>query len=201
MKSYDHKQLAEHLTENILSAHGYLPSRFFIHGAVFPDHNPISYLQGLLDGHPMKIHFTVYSKPKVRQLIEKLEKKEALSLWGYYKLGVLTHYLADAFTYPHNETFTDNMLAHAKYESQKLHSALTEHLSGGKAIPDENLQKSKNLWHTFCTLHSTYKQASPSPQTDLAYIIPLCEMVCRELACNKMKEPAVRNKISCSHTI
>lgn len=188
MKSYDHKQLAEHLTENILPAHGYLPARFFIHGAVFPDHNPISYLQGLLDGHPMKIHFTTYSRPKVQQLIEKLEKKEGLSLWGYYRLGVLIHYLADAFTYPHNETFTENMLAHAKYESQELHSALTQHLSGDMEVTNENLKIKKNLWHTFCALHNTYEQTNPSPQTDLSYIIPLCEMVCREFACVKAKE-------------
>lgn len=184
MKSYDHKQLAEYLSQTILDTHTYLQVRLFIHGCVFPDHNPIGYLQGLLAGHPMKIHFTTYSIPKLQRLLEKLESRDTLSLWGYYQLGVLTHYLADAFTYPHNETFTDNMLAHEKYERQELHAALTDALSGsGEAsFPENNLHKGADLWYTFCSLHKTYEETVPAPQTDVQYIVPFCERACREFA-------------------
>lgn len=185
MKSYDHKYLAEYLSQTILDTHSYLQTRLFIHGCVFPDHNPIGYLQGLFTGHPMKIHFTTYSIPKLQRLLEKLEEKDALSLWDFYRLGVLTHYLADAFTYPHNENFTDNMLAHAKYESQDLHTALTELLSdesGEPPLPENNLRKGASLWYTFCSLHKTYEQTTPTAQMDAAYIVPLCLRACREFA-------------------
>lgn len=122
----------------------------------------------------------------MQRLLEKLESSDGLSLWGYYQLGVLTHYLADAFTYPHNETFTDSMLVHAKYESHGLHAALTEALSGGSSYSDENnLHKNGDLWYTFCSLHKTYEQTSPSPQTDVQYIVSLCERACREFACRQ----------------
>lgn len=182
MKSYDHKQLAEYLSQTILDTHSYLQVRLFIHGCVFPDHNPLGYLQGLFAGHPMKIHFTTYSIPKLQRLLEKLESKESLSLWGYYQLGVLIHYLADAFTYPHNETFTDNMLAHAKYESQELHTALTQALAGDFTLSENNLHKERDLWYTFCSLHKTYEETAPAPETDVRYIMPLCERACREFA-------------------
>ena len=186
MKSYDHKYLAEYLSRTILDSHSYLQTRLFIHGCVFPDHNPIGYLQGLFIGHPMKIHFTTYSIPKLQRLLAKLEEKETLSLWDFYRLGVLTHYLADAFTYPHNETFTDSMLAHAKYESNDLHTALTGLLSeyhcGDAPLPENDLHKGRDLWYTFCSLHETYEQTTPTAQTDASYIGPLCLRACREFA-------------------
>ena len=37
-------------------------------------------------------------------------------MWQYYTLGKLTHYLADAFTFPHNETYPDSIAAHRRYE-------------------------------------------------------------------------------------
>lgn len=187
MKSYDHKHLAEYLSQTILETNSYFQTRLFIHGCVFPDHNPISYLQGLLAGHPMKIHFIIYSKPKLQRILEKLESRDTLSLWGYYQLGVLTHYLADAFTYPHNETFTDSMLAHEKYERQELHTALINALSepGDAALPENNLHKDADLWYTFCSLHKTYKQTVPAPQTDVQYIVPICERACREFICRQ----------------
>lgn len=186
MKSYDHKYLAEYLSRTILDSHSYLQTRLFIHGCVFPDHNPIGYLQGLFAGHPMKIHFTTYSIPKLQRLLAKLEEKATLSLWDFYRLGVLTHYLADAFTYPHNETFTDNMLAHAKYESNDLHAALSGLLSeydgGGVPFPENDLHNGEDLWYTFCSLHETYEQTAPTAQTDASYIVPLCLLACREFA-------------------
>ena len=186
MKSYDHKYLAEYLSRTILDSHSYLQTRLFIHGCVFPDHNPIGYLQGLFIGHPMKIHFTTYSIPKLQRLLAKLEEKETLSLWDFYRLGVLTHYPADAFTYPHNETFTDSMLAHAKYESNDLHTALTGLLSeyhcGDAPLPENDLHKGRDLWYTFCSLHETYEQTTPTAQTDASYIVPLCLRACREFA-------------------
>ena len=38
-------------------------------------------------------------------------------MWQYYTLGKLTHYLADAFTYPHNDHFSDSLMDHHRYES------------------------------------------------------------------------------------
>lgn len=39
-----------------------------------------------------------------------------------YLLGKLIHYIADAFTFPHNNVFKRNLVQHCKYEN-KLHQA------------------------------------------------------------------------------
>ena len=49
-------------------------------------------------------------------------------MWQYYTLGKLTHYLADAFTYPHNENYPDSMLCHHQYETD-LRAYLEEYLA------------------------------------------------------------------------
>lgn len=48
-------------------------------------------------------------------------------MWQYYTLGKLTHYLADAFTYPHNENYPESLIAHRQYEDD-LRSYLAQYL-------------------------------------------------------------------------
>ena len=47
-----------------------------------------------------------------------------------YLLGKLIHYIADAFTFPHNNVFKGNLVQHCKYEN-KLHQA---YLNGERII-------------------------------------------------------------------
>ena len=49
--------------------------------------------------------------------ISRLQRRQRWTIWQYYTLGKLTHYLADAFTYPHNENYPDSMLCHHQYET------------------------------------------------------------------------------------
>ncbi len=54
----------------------------------------------------------------MRKLFESLRSKDKLGIRDY-RLGKLTHYVADAFTYPHNRIFRQPS-QHCRYE-QELH--------------------------------------------------------------------------------
>ncbi|HWS42189.1 MAG TPA: zinc dependent phospholipase C family protein [Pseudoflavonifractor sp.] len=64
---------------------------------------------------------------------EKTAKQKKWSPQDYFRLGKLMHYIADAFTCPHNESFTGTLWSHRIYEAHlhPCHSSSPSALSGG----------------------------------------------------------------------
>lgn len=90
----------------------------FLFGSFQPDCNPLSYLKGSLRASKLQGHNYSNSRRYINAHIEKLQRCPHWTMWQYYTLGKLTHYLADAFTYPHNENFPDGLLDHHRYETE-----------------------------------------------------------------------------------
>ncbi len=181
MQFIDHKILASYIIRHSgnmgLEKHRYA----FTLGSVMPDLDIGNYVKGFFKGHPLKMHFTVNSTPVIRKKLERLHQKEKRKLtWAdYYRLGVLTHFLADAFTFPHNEAFQGSMLEHAEYEAQELHPAFQQ--AARREIEELNFGREKNLWELFCSAHSEYLREEPSPWRDISYIVSVCRQVCEQL--------------------
>lgn len=89
----------------------------FLFGSFQPDVNPLSYLKGSIRYRKLRGHNYANSRLYINTQIKKLQRRSHWTIWQYYTLGKLTHYLADAFTYPHNENYPDTMLSHHKYET------------------------------------------------------------------------------------
>lgn len=89
----------------------------FIFGSFEPDVNPFSYLKGSLRHNKLKGHNYANSRAYINAKIRKLQRRRRWTVWQYYTLGKLTHYLADAYTYPHNPNYPDSMLDHHNYET------------------------------------------------------------------------------------
>lgn len=90
----------------------------FLFGSFQPDCNPLSYLKGSLRASRLQGHNYSNSQRYINAHIEKLQRCSRWTVWQYYTLGKLTHYLADAFTYPHNACFPDGLLDHHRYETE-----------------------------------------------------------------------------------
>ncbi|MCI8410601.1 MAG: zinc dependent phospholipase C family protein [Lachnospiraceae bacterium] len=79
----------------------------FLLGNIMPDINLFTYLQG----HTYKDSIDmIYANTK--SLIEK-------KIWNsisFYQLGIILHYVADYFTFPHNANFTGTLKEHCAYE-------------------------------------------------------------------------------------
>lgn len=124
MQKRSHKLLADALLQ---SQQGFGARRFelaFLFGSFQPDCNPLTYLKGSLHGRKFQGHCFPNSRLYVEAQIRRLQRRQRWNMWQYYTLGKLTHYLADAFTYPHNDVFPDGLLDHHNYES-----ALRRHLA------------------------------------------------------------------------
>ena len=93
----------------------------FLFGSFEPDVNPLSYLKGSVQHKKLRGHNYANSRAHINSQIQKLQRRSRWTIWQYYTLGKLTHYLADAFTYPHNENYPDTMLSHHKYETDLRH--------------------------------------------------------------------------------
>lgn len=181
MTSKDHRILGEFLAQQMIKNTSLLATRLFVTGCVFPDHNPLTYLRGLCMGHPLKTHFLFLSKPEILRLCNKLENRDKLYLWDYYTLGTLTHYAADAFTFPHNEHYTGNMVEHAQYEHVTLHKIFEQHLLNEFSMEKHDQNGNGSLETAFTELHDSYMETEPSPLCDARYICRICTVICERV--------------------
>ena len=88
-------------------------------------------------------------------------------MWQYYTLGKLTHYLADAFTYPHNENWPNTLMDHHRYEAD-LRLSLAEYLSH-QAL--RRRQRRQDLIDAIEQLHQQYMDSRSDPEQDICYIL------------------------------
>lgn len=116
MQKRSHRLLA---TSLLAARDGFCARRFewaFLLGSVQPDCNPLTYLKGSRRAYRLRGHNFSNSRPYIHRRIHRLQNRRRWNIWHYYTLGKLTHYLADAFTYPHNETYPESLLEHRRYE-------------------------------------------------------------------------------------
>ncbi len=179
MQFSDHRTLALYLVDYSDNRELLKHRRAFVLGSLVPDINICTYVKGLLKGKPFKMHFTVNSEAAIRRKMRKLTEKKEFTCLDYYRLGVLTHLLADTFTYPHNEIFPGTMIEHAEYEARELHPAFKS-ASRGKIL-ELDLEREKNLWDLCCNAHKNYSKTEPSAQVDICYIVSVCGRVCEGL--------------------
>ncbi len=145
----------------------------FVYGNVLPD---LSF----------KYRITMHSKNvdwnKVLKIIEDIScNKERINENISVKLGILTHYLCDFFTFPHNEAFTKTIIHHEIYEqSQRL--VLWGKLSQiwdecGKEINVE-LNSQKDIINYIEDMHSMYIKNSGDKNRDILFSNILIRVVC-----------------------
>ena len=181
MIAKDHRLLGEFLAQQMIKNTSPLATNLFVTGCVFPDQNPLTYLRGLYMGHPLKSHFLFLSYPEIIRLCNKLENRKKLCIWDYYTLGVLLHYVADAFTFPHNEHYRGSMLEHARYEFDLLHPAFEKYLTGEFRTEMCNANNMQSIESIFSELHGSYMQTEPSALCDTKYICRISTIICEKI--------------------
>ena len=174
MQKRSHTLLASAL---LRSREGFDSRRFelaFLFGSFQPDCNPFSYLKGSLRARKFGGHNYTNSHDYIIAHIERLQRRRtAWTMWQYYTLGKLTHYLADAFTYPHNENFPDTMLDHHRYETD-----LRQYFSGYMAHrTPRQLKSSEELTTALEELHQQYMENRSTTGRDTRYILMATRML------------------------
>ena len=181
MISKDHSLLGRLFAQQMIKNKSFFAVHLFVTGCVFPDHNPLTYLRGICKGHPLKAHFLFLSYSEIQRLCRKLESRKRLYLWDYYSLGALLHYVADAFTFPHNEHYTGTMLEHTQYEHGSLHQAFERYLTGKFQFERYAPDRMHSTEDFFWKLHDAYMETEPTAFCDAQYICRVCAMICTRI--------------------
>ena len=92
-------------------------------------------------------------------------------------LGQVSHYLADYFTFPHNEIYTGSLKDHCNYE-EKLKRDLREYLAGNKREhlrEKESFGNAEALCNFIQAMHDDYIQRKHDVEDDIQHIIEVNE--------------------------
>lgn len=184
MQKRSHKLLASAL---LRGRQGFHAKRFewaFLFGSFQPDCNPLTYLKGSWRARTLCGHNFSNSQRFISRKIRRLQARDSWNIWQYYTLGKLTHYLADAFTYPHNTHFPDGLMDHHRYETE-LRSYLAEYLE--EEQPPQAESAGEDLMSTLEELHREYVSADEGGlDLDARYILEATSLlvgVCRPAVC------------------
>lgn len=170
MRGKSHRCLGQYLAEHYLTS---VPKRYvkaFQIGCIEPDRNPVTYLKGSFRFQWLRGHNYLNARRFMRQISQRLEKKERLNLYDYYSLGKLIHYTTDAFTYAHNADFPTDLSDHKAYED-----ALQEHFLAFMAEdPQVNPKVANNIMGAIYNYHREYEQTESNIHNDSRFALTAC---------------------------
>ncbi|GLB28494.1 hypothetical protein LAD12857_04170 [Lacrimispora amygdalina] len=175
MKTKDHEELSRYLMEQF----EYPIKKNLIHalilGSIEPDYNPITYLRGSMKLQKLRGHNFENAHTCIEKLIRKLDTQSMSEVKRCYLLGKLIHYVADAFTFPHNKAFNGSLSEHCAYEKE-LHFYMKTMLNRdsfcwGQAFPEENLMEQIDL------IHGRYLEEQQTYVADCYYILNAVTLV------------------------
>lgn len=106
-------------------------------------------------------------------------------------LGVITHYLADYCTFPHNDIFHGSLREHCAYERDLkyalrsyVHSRITRTI---KPI-DIEVNSVEDIYEIIRLLHNEYLSAKKKVDVDCTYIVEMCRQVITAICTFKATE-------------
>ena len=161
MRKKSHWRLAKYLMrEN----HRPAIAMMFKIGSIAPDFMVRSMIQG---------HSYDTTLPRVKRRLEMLEASGRWNLVSAYRVGYVTHYLADYFTAPHNNHGDFNFRTHCIFEKQQL-QMLRKHLDD-QWWSDKDYREYPDLMNYIKTMHDDYLRQVPAVSTDCRYITNVTE--------------------------
>jgi len=175
LRKKSHISLAKYLVNNMQVQDLHDHKKAFYLGSILPDIRP----SFLTKKHNIDETF--------EDLIEEIKKITVdydinKGINGYYArhLGVITHYLSDYCTFPHNSIFTGNFKEHVYYEKD-LKNSLKEYVNR------EDSQRERTTIKKFVSIediirfirktHKDYLKAIKEVCEDIQFIIDMCYRV------------------------
>lgn len=173
MQKRSHSLLANTLMK---AHHGFSARRYewaFVFGSIEPDCNPLSYLKGSLRARWLRGHNYGNSHVFLARRIARLQRCEHWGFWQYYTLGKLTHYMADAFIYPHNDHYPNSIWEHRRYEN-RFRLYLAAYLKTTTIAPGTTCA---NVAGAIEQLHRQYMSTVSGMRRDVRYIVEATQLL------------------------
>lgn len=177
LKTKSHYLLGKYVVNGLGRLEG-LRRWAFIFGCVEPDYNYATYLRGSFRKRLFAGHSFENAENYMRKVISRLQGRTMLKWHDYYRMGRLTHYVVDAFTYAHNVNFPGTLPEHRSYELA-LKKSFGDFLSHRRPNP---VHTRKPLFEALSDEHAKYQRLPASPMKDMKYIEMLACLIFSELA-------------------
>jgi hypothetical protein len=193
MRKKSHISLAKYLLNSqgmeMLQKH----KKAFYLGSILPDCVPTF----LTRRHTIEDTFDILEK-EIRKVTENYDMEKGIGSYYCRHIGVITHYVADYFTFPHNSIYPGNMAAHCKYE-KNLKFALYDYVNSEEAKRSRSRQHQFQTVNELCEfimqMHEKYLHAIIQIEIDCEYIVALCHKVVDEILAFFEQKMLLRNVV------
>ena len=175
MRKKSHISLAKFLVNNMQVQDLHQHKKAFYIGSILPDISP----SFITKRHTIDETFFVLLE-EIKKITVDYDFNKGIN--GYYArhLGVVTHYLSDYCTYPHNDIFEGTIKTHVYYEKELKHSlkAYVRHENNQNIRKQSRLDCSfEEIIHLICKIHNEYLRAIKNVHHDIKFIIDICYRV------------------------
>jgi hypothetical protein len=205
LRKKSHISLAKYLMNNMNVQDLHEHKKAFYIGSILPDLTP----SFLTKRHTIDETFEILMN-EIKKLTVNYDINRGIN--GYYArhLGVITHYLSDYCTFPHNSIFEGSFTEHVYYEKE-LKFSLREYIQRDEAQRErEEYKKSHTIEEISLYIQKTHKEylrAIKSVKDDIYYIIELCfkvvdailmffEMAILQIESGLVRQHAIKMKYS-----
>ena len=172
MRKKSHISLATFLMNNMkvndLNAH----KKSFYIGSILPDCIP----SFVTRRHTIDETFDLLIK-EIHKITINYDVEKGIDRYYVRHLGVITHYLADYFTFPHNAIYPGSIKDHVYYEKE-LKFSLKEYVKREETQRNREIDSKCNNIDMIIQLikntHEEYLKAFKNVKVDIQYIVDLC---------------------------
>jgi len=146
---------------------------FYI-GSILPDCVP----SFLVRKHTFENSFD-FLKKEFSKLVSHFDVKKGADCYFCRHLGVIIHYVADYFTFPHNANYPGKLKDHCVYEEELKHE-MRSYVHSPEAIRKrlgETVHSSEAILAFIQRMHDIYTRMQSAVRRDCEYIVELCHTV------------------------
>lgn len=172
MRKKSHVSLARHITGQEAEIRH---KAAFKMGSIVPDLVP----SFITKKHEINQTFDIVEK-KMEKVVSSYDSNKGLTLIRTKDLGVITHYIADYFTFPHNKEYPGSLKDHVIYEKELKYELRTFIRSVDVDMPLEHNEKLDSI-QAICAFirqsHANYVGRMQNVQSDCRHIVQICDEV------------------------
>lgn len=169
MRKKSHISLAKYMVESLNDEELKKHKLAFYLGSILPDIKP----SFIYKRHEINGTFSDISR-HIARLSEGQKVMQKKSRKYYMDLGQISHYLADYFTFPHNEVYTGSLKEHCSYEKQ-LKDDLRAYIHSGERKSFSNTAVNFNSAEALCNFiqrtHEDYLTRKHDVEDDIRHIV------------------------------
>lgn len=172
MRKKSHISLAGYILKNMGSEELKTHKKAFMFGSILPDCK----LSFITKKHNIEETFSILEK-ELYKVTDKHNINKGINTGYCKRLGVITHYIADYFTFPHNSIFQGRFREHCAYELELKHT-FHAYVNSDESI---NVRKVNGTFKTveeICDfiklMHGNYLNIVGNVKADCRYVVELC---------------------------